>query len=215
VKLKVTLVAFFTAMAAYLFHQVGIFEWLGDVRLSDLDNMSFASLVHGGSSGGDCPGQPLVAAPPTLAQMVALSETQARAWKPDAVLIDALHSKMRPDGTADYSRLTSFSPSARSALEFSHHEGKLRCETHRADQDGRALPELRPDFLRDGAALYKLAQAHGQALIDKGYDVDGRLWGTGKDMTWIVDLHNEKSSPSSMRVIVDANTGALQRITRD
>ena len=196
-KIKIGLAAFFAAMAAYLVYQLGGEEAIG--------RLGFAF-------GGGCKvTQPLSAAP-VLAEMVAISETNAKGWNADSVVVDIIQSKLRPDGSADYTRLTSYSASGKATMNVSFSDGKLSCVTHRSEPDPHADTATN-DFVRDGAALYKVAQEHGQALLDKGYTIEARYW--IPDTKWIVELHKEGATPSSMNIDVDARTGAFRRVKTD
>ena len=84
-KLQIGLAAFFTVMAGYLFYQLGGAELLGGVT--------------GVFSGAGCKIKHPLSSAPTLAEMIAISEANAKAWKPDAVLMDVIQSKLRPDGS--------------------------------------------------------------------------------------------------------------------
>jgi len=196
-KIKIGLAAFFAAMAAYLVYQLGGQEAIGRLGLT---------------FGSDCKVKQPLSAAPVLAEMVAISEANAKGWKADSVVVDILQSKLRPDGSAEYTRLTSYSASGKATMNISFSGGNLRCETNRSEPDPHAATAPN-DFLRDGAALYKIAQAHGQALIDKGYTIETRYW--IPDTKWIVELHKEGGTPQALNIDVDARTGAFRTVRAD
>jgi hypothetical protein len=172
---------------------------------------AFAAYLLLSGRGGCKVDQPLPAAG-VLADVVAIAEANTRGWSADSIVVDILQSKLRPDGSADYTRLTSYSPSKKAEMNVSFSDGKLSCATNAAEPDPRAADAPR-DFLRDGAALYKMAQAQGQALLDKGYEIETRFW--VPDSKWIVELHKEGAKPHAMTIDIDVKTGAFRSVKTD
>ena len=107
-----------------------------------------------------------------------------------------------------------FSESANANVSVSTFHGTYRCWA----QSGPAgrIPDLKPDFVRDGAKLYGLAKLHGGALIDQGYRV---MIGTAaapgtRHATWYINYDKDNKS-GNITVIVDANTGAVEKVLKD
>lgn len=94
-------------------------------------------------------------------------------------------------------------------------DAKRYCSTYRGEPVGH-IPALRPDFARDGATLYALAEKHSQALLEKGDGVMSDLWADGEThhAMWQINYVKRDGSDSGMRLVVDANTGALEEIEK-
>ena len=73
---------------------------------------------------------------------------------------------------------------------------------------------LKPDFFRDGAALYSMAKQHGEALLAQGYGV---MLGTAaapgdRHSTWRINYHKEGAKDGGLHIVIDANTGKLEKV---
>ena len=76
---------------------------------------------------------------------------------------------LKPDGTAASWHANFVSESANMFVSIDTANGFLTCYAN-PGKAGR-IPDLKPDFFRDGAALYALAKQHGEALLAQGYGV--------------------------------------------
>ena len=75
------------------------------------------------------------------------------------------------------------------------------------------IPDLKPEFFRDGAKLYAIAKEHGAALLADGYGV---MLGTAaapgsRHATWNINYYKEGARDGGIVVLVDANTGAFEK----
>ena len=153
-----------------------------------------------------------------LAEIYPLSEALAKAWKADAVLVrldNTLTAPLQPNGNSTDWNVSFYSAAAKGGMQIHTGDGKLFCSTYRGEPAGY-IPALRPDFKRDGAALYTLAEKHGQALLGKGYGVmiNLRTYSETHHAMWHVTYVKRDGSDSGMRLVVDANTGALEEIEK-
>jgi hypothetical protein len=154
----------------------------------------------------------------TLAEIYAFSESLAKSWKADAVPVRLEHSAtapLQPNGSSTDWSVSFYLATAKGGMQIHTGDGKLHCSAYRGEPAGY-IPALRPDFARDGAALYTLAEKHGQALLGKGYGVKINLWGDGEThhAMWHVTYVKCDGSESGVRLVVDANTGALEDILK-
>jgi hypothetical protein len=78
------------------------------------------------------------------------------------------------------------------------------------------LPDLKPTFVRDGAKLYALARQNGGAFITQGYAVSLSTAAAPADRhaTWYLNF-SKNNTNAPVTVIVDANTGALEKVIKD
>lgn len=109
--------------------------------------------------------------PLTLAEIYTLAEGLAKPWEADAVpvRIDHLVTALpQPNGSSTDWSVSFYLAAAKGGMQIDTGDGKLYCSTYRGEPAGY-IPALRPDLTRDGAALYTLAEKHGQALLGKGY----------------------------------------------
>jgi hypothetical protein len=156
-------------------------------------------------------------AAPTLAEMYAMAERHAKAWKPDAVLVsisNTMLGPLQPDGSAAAWHLVFYSESAKSWASIDTFRGSLTC-TANAGSAGR-IPDLKPDFVRDGALLYGIARQHGEALIANGHGV---MIGTAaapsnRHATWNVSYQKDGGKDGGILVLVDANTGKVEKVLK-
>ena len=164
-----------------------------------------------------CKSAQLKNASPTLSDIYAMAQAHAKAWKPDAVPARIDNTSLGPlqaDGGSAAWNLMFYSESANANVSISTFRGTYRCWA----QPGAAgrIPDLKPDFVRDGAKLYGLARQHGGALIDQGYIV---MIGTAaapgsRHATWYINYDKDNKS-GNITVIVDANTGAVEKVLKD
>lgn len=153
----------------------------------------------------------------SLADMYKLAEARAKAWKPDAVLSSMGNTTLgllKPDGTAASWHLIFQSESAKGWVSIDTANGFLVCSANPGS--GGRIPDLKPDFFRDGAALYAIAKQHGEALLAQGYGV---MIGTAaapntRHGTWNINYHKDGAKDGGVLVIVDANTGKLEQVLK-
>ena len=79
-----------------------------------------------------------------------------------------------------------------------------------------AFRNLKPDFFRDAAALYAIAKQQGDALLAQGHGV---MVGTAaapsdRHATWNINYPKEGAKDGGLTVIVDANTGKVEKAIR-
>ena len=158
-----------------------------------------------------------VGKPLSLADMYRMASERAKAWKTDATLASmgtTTLGLLKPDGTAASWHLIFVSESAKSMVSIDTANGYLTCFAN-AGGGGR-IPDLKPDFFRDGAALYAIAKQQGDALLTQGYGVmlaTAAAPGT-RHATWNINYHKEGAKDGGLLVIVDANTGKLEKAIR-
>ena len=154
---------------------------------------------------------------PTLAEMYALAEGHAKAWKADAVPTQISNTSLgllQPNGGAASWHLLFYSESAKAHIAIDTFRGSLNCFADPGSA-GR-IPDLKPDFARDGAKLYAIAKEQGAALLADGYGV---MIGTAaapsnRHATWNINYYKEGAKDGGILVLVDANTGALEKVIK-
>jgi hypothetical protein len=163
-----------------------------------------------------CTMQQLKNAAPTLAAMYDIALRHAHAWKPDAVPVQisttALGS-LQPDGSAASWHLIFYSESAKASLALDVMRGWLNCSTD-SGNPGR-IPDLKPQFVLDGAKLYAIAKDKGADLLAQGYGV---MIGTAaapgtRHATWNIS-YQRSGLDGGLLLLVDANTGAVEKAIR-
>jgi hypothetical protein len=153
----------------------------------------------------------------SLAEMYKQAEARAKAWKADAKLASMSNTTLgplKPDGTAASWHVVFQSESAKSWVTIDTANGYLTCSASPGGA-GR-IPDVKPDFFRDGAALYAIAKQHGAALLAQGYGV---MIGTAaapssRHATWNVNYHKDGAKDGGLLVLVDANTGKLEKVLK-
>jgi hypothetical protein len=155
-----------------------------------------------------------VSKPLSLADMYKMAAERATKWKPDAKLASmgtTTLGPLKPDGTAASWNVNFYSESANSWVSINTTNGMLTCYAN-PGKAGR-MPDLKPDFFRDGAALYAIAKEQGDALLAQGYGV---MLGTAaapqtNRATWNINYHKEGARDGGLLVIVDANSGKFDK----
>jgi hypothetical protein len=155
-----------------------------------------------------------VAKPLALADMYKMAAERAKAWKPDAKLASMGNTTLgllKPDGTAASWHVIFYSESANSWVSIDTANGYFTCFAN-PGKAGR-MPDLAPTFFLDGAALYAIARQQGEALLAQGYGV---MLGTaaapsGNHGSWNINYHKEGAKDGGLTVLVDANTGKLEK----
>jgi len=153
----------------------------------------------------------------TLSEVYAKSEKLAKAWKPDAVpaqVGNTVLGPLQPDGSSIAWNLRFYSDRAKSQVAINTFRGTLTCWAMPGSA-GR-IPDLQPEFFRDGARLYAIAADRGGDLIRKGYGV---MVGTAatpgsRHATWYLNFTRDQGQDGGLSVIVDANTGVLENVLR-
>lgn len=155
-----------------------------------------------------------VSKPLSLADMYRMAAERAKAWKPDARLASmgtTTLGLLKPDGTAASWHVIFYSEAANSWVSIDTANGFFTCYAN-PGKAGR-MPDLKPDFFRDGAALYAIAKQQGEALLAQGYGVMlGSAAAPGTNhATWNVNYHKEGARDGGLTLIIDANTGKLEK----
>jgi hypothetical protein len=154
---------------------------------------------------------------PTLADMYAMALADAKAWKADALPASITNTSLgplQPEGSSAAWNLIFFSDGAKANVAISTFRGTYRCWAD-AGPAGR-MPDLKPDFMRDGAKLYAIAKERGGALLGQGYTI---MLGTAaapsnRHATWNINYMKDNRS-GNILVLVDANTGVVEKVIKD
>ena len=154
-------------------------------------------------------------APMTLSDMYAKAEKIAKGWQADAVPANIGNTSMGPldaEGKSEAWNLTFYSASANARVSVSTFRGMFTCYA----QDGPAgrLPDLAPDFFRDGAGLYAIAKEKGGNFIAEGYQVSIQTSAapSTRHATWYINYSKPDGPNADRIVIVDANTGQVEKV---
>jgi hypothetical protein len=153
----------------------------------------------------------------TLSDMYTKADAKAKAWRSDAVPARITNTSVGPldeQGRSEAWNLMFFSPSAKASVMINTFRGMFTCYA----QPGEAgrLPDLKPTFFRDGAKLYAIAQQNGGTYISQGYAVSLGTAAAPSDRhaTWNISFDKDnKNAP--ILILVDANTGALEKVIKD
>ena len=151
-----------------------------------------------------------------LAEIYAMADKLAKAWKADAIperITNTSMGPLKPDGSSEAWNLNFYSKQANAMVMINTFRGSLTCWAQPGP--GGRIPDLKPDFYRDGAALYALAKQNGEALLSQGYTVS---LGTAaapdtRHATWYINYEKDNKS-GDLTVIVDANTGKLEKVLK-
>jgi hypothetical protein len=154
---------------------------------------------------------------PTLSEMYTMAEKHAKAWKKDAVPAQISNTSLgplQPNGSSTAWNLKFYSEESKSHVAINTFRGSLTCWAQ-AGSAGR-IPDLKPGFFRDGAKLYALAKEHGGELLGQGYAV---MIGTSaapsdRHAMWYINYSNDQSKDGGLSVIVDANTGTVEKVLK-
>jgi hypothetical protein len=154
----------------------------------------------------------------TLSEIYSIADGHAKAWQKDAVPAQIANTSLgplQPNGSSVAWNLQFYSAQAKAHMAVTTFRGSLSCSAE-AGSFGR-IPDLKLDFFRDGAKLYSLAQQHGGALLKQGYFVMIATAAAPSDRhaTWYVNFSNAQSKSGGLSVIVNANTGAVEKVLKD
>jgi hypothetical protein len=153
----------------------------------------------------------------TLSEIYGMAEKYAKAWKQDAVPVRISNTSLgplQPNGSSEAWNVNFYSPGADSRVGITTFRGALTCWAEKGEA-GR-IPDLKPGFFRDGAALYALAKQHGGAFLAQGYTVSLGTAASPRDRsaTWNINYSKDGGKDAPMSVIVDANTGKLKTVMK-
>jgi hypothetical protein len=176
-----------------------------------------ASATSGAFAEEACKTQQLKNPAPTLSEIYATASGYAKAWKPDAVPVRVGNTSLgplQPNGSSAAWNLMFYSDAAKAHMSVTTFRGTLTCWAD-PGQAGR-IPDLKPDFLRDGAKLYALAKQHGEALLAQGYMVmiDTAAAPSNRHATWYINYSKDQGKDGGLSVIIDANTGAVENVLK-
>ena len=146
-----------------------------------------------------------------------MAEERAKAWKPDAAparITNTILGPLKPDGSSEAWNIMFHSPSANASVAVNTFRGQLTCWAQ-AGSAGR-MPDLKPGFVLDGAKLYAIAKQHGEKAIADGYFV---MIGTAaapsnRHATWNLNFSKADGKSSPPTILVDANTGAVEKVLK-
>ena len=153
----------------------------------------------------------------TLSEVYSIAAGHAKAWKADAVPARVGNTSLgpfQPDGRSIAWNLMFYSESAKASLSVTTFRGILNCWA----QPGSAgrIPDLKPDFFRDGAKLYAIGKDKGAALLAQGYFmmIDTAAAPGTRHATWYINYTNKDNKNGDLTVIIDANTGAVEKVLK-
>jgi len=154
---------------------------------------------------------------PTLSEIYSTAEKLAKAWKSDALparISNTTLGPLQPNGSSAMWNLNFYSPSADSYVGISTFRGSLTCSAQKGNA-GR-MPDLKPDFFRDGAALYAIAKSNAASALEEGYTVmiDTAAAPSGGHATWNINFSKDKARNAPITILVDANTGKLEKVLK-
>ena len=152
-----------------------------------------------------------------LSEVYAIGAGHAKAWKADAVPARVGNTSLGPlqaDGSSIAWNLMFYSESAKASMSVTTFRGMLTCWAQ-AGTAGR-IPDLKPDFFRDGAKLYALGKQNGEALLAQGYFlmIDTAAAPSTRHATWYITYTSKDNKNGNLTVIVDANTGAVEKVLK-
>jgi len=154
----------------------------------------------------------------TLSEIYTMADGSAKAWQSDAVPMRIANTSLgplQPNGSSVAWTVQFYSAQAKATLAVITFRGSLTCSSE-ATSPGR-IPDLKPNFFRDGAKLYALAQQHGSELLKQGYFVTVSTAAAPSDRhaTWYVNFTNAQSKNGKVSITVDANTGTVEKVLKD
>ncbi len=155
----------------------------------------------------------------TLGDVYDRAEKAAKAWKADAVAVrvsNTIMGTLQPDGSSTAWNLQFYSKAAKQLVTINTLNGTFTCWASAESEPGR-IPDWKPGFFRDGAKLYAIAKEHGGALLSKGYGVmlgSAAAPGT-RHATWYLNFTTKDSRNGPLTIIVDANSGVVEKVLKD
>lgn len=153
--------------------------------------------------------------PMTLSDMYAKAEKIAKGWQVDAVPANIGNTSQGPldaEGKSEAWNLTFYSASADARVMINTFRGMFTCYAQ-AGPAGR-IPDLAPDFFRDGAKLYAIAKEKGGNFISQGYRVSIQTTAapSTRHAMWYITYANADRTNADRTVILDANTGQIEKV---
>jgi hypothetical protein len=178
-----------------------------------------------GSSAGfaeeACKPAPLPSPTVSLNQFYEIAEAKAKTWKSDAAPARLGNSVLGPideQGRSTSWSMLFYSTTADAHVAINAAGGMMTCW----DNEGSAgrMPALASNFFRDGAKLYEIAHKEGGDFIARGYGVIAQTAAADdRHATWNLSFTlQEKSGQTKsgdVTIIVDANTGKLEKVLRN
>ena len=164
-----------------------------------------------------CKPTQLKSPPLALADVYKIGADHAKKWKADAVPARVGNTSLGPlqsDGGSIAWNLMFYSETAKASMSVITFRGTLSCWV----QPGTAgrIPDLKPDFFRDGAKLYAIGKQHGEALLGQGYFMmlDTAAAPGTRHATWYITYTDKDNKNGNLTVIIDANTGAVEKVLK-
>jgi len=153
--------------------------------------------------------------PMGLADVYAKAEKIAKNWQADAVPARLGNTSMGPlddKGRSEAWNLAFYSPSAQSSVTISTFRGMFSC--YAMPGGAGRIPALKPGFVRDSAKLYAIAKAKGGEFLAQGYTVSIQTSAAPRTnhATWYISYQKANGPSAKRTVIVDANTGAVEKV---
>jgi hypothetical protein len=177
-----------------------------------------ASLAHAqpGAPAAACEMEMMKDPKLSLSDMFTKAEAKAKAWKPDVVVASITNTSLGPldeQGKSEAWNLMFWSAAAKQQVNISTFRGMFNCYAM-PGAPGR-IPDLKPTFFRDGAKLYGLAKQNGGSFIAQGYTVSLSTAAAPSDRhaTWYLNF-SKNNTNAPLSVIVDANTGAVEKVIK-
>lgn len=157
----------------------------------------------------------------SLSQFYETALAKAKAWKADAAPARLGNTVLGPidaQGRSTSWSMLFYSAAADAHVAINAAGGMMTC-WQREGSAGR-MPALAPTFFRDGAKLYEIARAQGGDLAAQGYGVMAQTAAAdNRHGTWNLSFSMQEESgrtkSGNVTVIVDANTGKLEKVLRD
>ena len=122
---------------------------------------------------------------------------------------------LQPNGSAASWNIQFYSKEADSHVAMNVFRGSMTCWADKGPA-GR-IPDLKPDFFKDGAALYGIAKKEGGDFIAKGFNVDlgSSAAPSNNHAMWYLNFSKQNERNAPLTIVVDANTGAVEKVLKD
>lgn len=168
-----------------------------------------------------CKPAPLPSPAVSLEQFYETAEAKAKAWKADAEpgrLGNSVLGPIDAQGRSTSWSMLFYSAAADAHVAINAVAGMMTCW----DNEGSAgrMPALADTFFRDGAKLYEIASTEGGDFIARGYGVIVQTAAADdRHATWNLSFTLQEQSGQTRSgdviIIVDANTGKLEKVLRN
>ncbi len=151
----------------------------------------------------------------TLADIYAKAEKIAKGWQADAVPARLGNTSLGPldeQGRSEAWNLSFYSKAADANVAINTFRGMFTC--YATPGGAGRIPDLKPTFLRDGKKLYAIAKEKGAQFLAQGYAVSVQTAAAPetRHATWYISYSKEDGSTAKRTVIVDANTGSVEKV---